>query len=77
MGRKLLLSWTRECIPHRKSTPFSYICPCSDRLASTSRFLVRTTSPSEAYRLVRKYHMQMFRPESKGDKHTMRAFVVW
>ncbi|KAI0831367.1 hypothetical protein BC628DRAFT_1353406 [Trametes gibbosa] len=48
----------------------------SDRLASSSRFLVRMSTVSEAYRLVRKLHLQFWRPEYFGDKCTAQAFVV-
>ncbi|KAH9900996.1 hypothetical protein C8Q73DRAFT_226809 [Cubamyces lactineus] len=45
--------------------------------ASTSRFLVRASSVSEAYRLVRTFHMRPWRPDLNGDKFTAHAFVVW
>ncbi|KAI9064505.1 hypothetical protein FKP32DRAFT_1666212 [Trametes sanguinea] len=47
------------------------------KVTSSSRFLVRTTSVSEAHRLVRTFHMQPWRPDLHGDRFTVRAFVVW
>ncbi|KAH9856945.1 hypothetical protein C2E23DRAFT_865593 [Lenzites betulinus] len=49
----------------------------SERLASSSRFLVRMASVSEAYRLVRKLHMSPWRPDIHSNKCIARAFVVW
>ncbi|KAI0647112.1 hypothetical protein C8Q79DRAFT_1009253 [Trametes meyenii] len=49
----------------------------SGKLTYTSRHLVRMASVSEAYRLVRKLHMQSWRPDIHEDKFTVRAFVVW
>ncbi|KAI0670319.1 hypothetical protein C8Q78DRAFT_1079296 [Trametes maxima] len=46
------------------------------KLTYTSRHLVRMASVSEAYRLVRKLHMQSWRPDIHEDKFTVRAFVV-
>ncbi|KAI0374960.1 hypothetical protein BV20DRAFT_961198 [Pilatotrama ljubarskyi] len=47
------------------------------RLTSSSRFLVRLSTVSEAYRLVRRLHMQPWRPDLFGDRYSLRAFVVW
>ncbi|OSC99092.1 hypothetical protein PYCCODRAFT_1416620 [Trametes coccinea BRFM310] len=47
------------------------------KVTSSSRFLVRATTVSEAHRLVRTLHMQPWRPDLHGDKFTVRAFVVW
>ncbi|KAI0362182.1 hypothetical protein OH77DRAFT_1388337 [Trametes cingulata] len=49
----------------------------SGRLTSSSRFLVRLSTVSEAYRLVRRLHMQPWRPDLFGDRYSTRAFVVW
>ncbi|KAI0636905.1 hypothetical protein C8Q77DRAFT_1095102 [Trametes polyzona] len=48
-----------------------------ERVTSTSRWLVRMASVSEAHRLVRKLHMQFWRPDLIGEKCRIRAFVVW
>ncbi|KAI8998580.1 hypothetical protein BD414DRAFT_512189 [Trametes punicea] len=48
-----------------------------NQVTTSSRFLVRMSSISEAYRLVRTFHMQLWRPDLHGDKFLLRAFVVW
>ncbi|KAI0780865.1 hypothetical protein BD413DRAFT_608095 [Trametes elegans] len=45
--------------------------------SKSSRFLVRTTSVSEACRLVRKMHMTPWRPDMFKDRYIVRAFVIW
>ncbi|KAH9005072.1 hypothetical protein EDB86DRAFT_2881397 [Lactarius hatsudake] len=39
----------------------------------TSRVLVRLSSPSEAFRLVRNIHMTNYKPDTWEDKYTIRA----
>ncbi|GBE81919.1 hypothetical protein BKA93DRAFT_819367 [Sparassis latifolia] len=47
------------------------------KLAFTSRHLVRTASISEAHRLVRTLHMTFFRPEVYHHLYPLRARVVY
>ncbi|KAI0005958.1 hypothetical protein BJV74DRAFT_8130 [Russula compacta] len=43
----------------------------------TSRVLVRLSSPSEAFKLLRNLHMTNYEPGIWGDKYTIRAQVVY
>ncbi|KAH7914961.1 hypothetical protein BJ138DRAFT_1123028 [Hygrophoropsis aurantiaca] len=42
-----------------------------------SRYIVRTTSIAEAYRIVRKSHMTYYKPDSWGERYQIRARVVY
>jgi len=47
-----------------------------ERFSLTSRHLVRCSNPSEAYRLVRRFHMTYFSEHVYGDRYLLGARVV-
>lgn len=67
-NRESICSYTMTACIHGLTIHSSY--------ASTSRFLIRLESASEAYRLVRALHMRHWRPDINGEKFVMHAAVV-
>lgn len=64
----LLLSWRLVLNTLRRDGAMGY--------SVTSRHFVKMGTESEAYRLVRKWHMMPFLPQQNGDRYIVRAQII-